>query len=206
MDENYYADFSQAPLNVPEAEPEPLTASEELQAVVTETLKKLQGRSFSQRHPELGKMVNCQVCKTRHRTSERKCEQVFTYRVGDYELYRRDAKGDLVPDYRTSMRPDEKPTKRQVVGTAAFKGKRLRPHPSKFNLQLVQRTRSIFLGFGYSVEDKIPTEKAELEKFEKDLKRARVLAARQIRRERELSDREIRRRQDQSRRINQGLL
>jgi hypothetical protein len=28
-------------------------------------------KSFSQRHPELGKMIKCQTCGRRHRTSEK---------------------------------------------------------------------------------------------------------------------------------------
>lgn len=34
-------------------------------------------KSFSGRHPELGKMIKCQICRTRHRSSQ-VCVQVFT--------------------------------------------------------------------------------------------------------------------------------
>lgn len=215
--ENYYADFSDTTLNVPE-EPKPLTPSEELQRTVAEALMVLERRSFSERHPELGKMVNCRVCSTRHRLNERKCEQVFTYRIGDYELYREDEQGELVPAYRTAMRPDEKPTKNQLHGAPKmvnFSMPRYHPHPSKIKLQFIERTRKIFEELDFELLDEkdeafkrlVPTEqKVKQEQFQKDLQRARVLAARELRRERELSDREVRRRQDQSRRINQGLL
>src|SRR6266404_7287931 len=91
----------------------------DLQKAINAVLFAIQDRSFSGRNPELGKMVNCRVCGTRHRLNERKCEQKFTYSVGDYEYFREDEKGDLVPAYRTAMQPDEKPTKRQVQGAAA---------------------------------------------------------------------------------------
>ena len=224
MSENYYADFSGATVNLPEA-PTTLSVSEELQKAVSDALTVLEDRSFAGRNPELGKMVNCRVCGTRHRETDNtyreihdesgkigvqimsvlraKCAQVFTYRVGDYELFREDEKGELVPAYRTAMRPDEKPTKNQLHGApkmANFSMPRYHPHPSKIKLQFIERTRKIFLELGFDIDEK------NKELFEKNLQRARVLAARELRRERELSDREVRRRQDQSRRINKGLL
>jgi hypothetical protein len=33
-------------------------------------LKEIRSRSFSGRHPELGKMIKCQICGTRHRSSK----------------------------------------------------------------------------------------------------------------------------------------
>src|SRR6266403_441783 len=148
--------------NVVPVEPEPFKISEALQAALDYATKIIEGRSFADRHPELGKMINCRVCGTRHRASDNtyrehyndgiktksvlvlrnKCEQVFTYRVDEdnskaanrlsYELYREDEKtGELVPDYRTAMRPEEKPTAKQVVGAASFAKKRYHPHLSK---------------------------------------------------------------------------
>jgi hypothetical protein len=190
-------------LQVPQ--PEPFKISEELRKVIDAALNKIKGRSFSGRNPELGKMFKCQACGLRHRGKQ--CEQVFTYKVKDYEYFREDENGLLVPDFRTAVRPDEKPTKRQVMGAAAFKKKRYHPHPSKIKLLLIEYTRAAFTAAGF------PTERAENElpddfkaAFEKNLQRARVLAARRIRRERELRDRDVRRHQDQSRRINAGLL
>ena len=179
---------------------EPFNVSEELQKAIDIALGKIENRSFSERNPELGKMVNCKVCGTRHRVNERKCEQKFTYSVGDYELFREDENGELVPDYRTCMRPNERQTKRQVAGAAAFKGKRLKSHHSKVQLQFIERTRKVFLELGFDPDEK------DKEVFEKNLQRARVLAAREIRRERELNDRRIRIEQDLSRRINKGLI
>jgi hypothetical protein len=170
------------------------------QKAINAALFEIEDRPFSGRHPELGKMVNCRVCGIRHRVNERKCEQVFTYRVGDYELFREDENGELVPDYRTAVRPDKRPTMKQVMGRAAFAKKRFNPHPSRFKLVLIERTRIVFERLGFPLDNK------DKEQFQKHLQRARVVATREIKKEQELSDREVRRRQDLSRRMNRGLL
>lgn len=180
---------------VPEA-PEPFNVSAELQKAIDSVMESITCGSYSQRHPELGKMVKCQVCSRRHRASQ-KCEQVFTYRIGDYELFREDEKGELVPDYRTAMRPNERHTKRQVAGSAAFAKKRLKPHPSKMKLLFIQKTREIFSYLDFPLDDKD-------ENFQENLQRCRVLAARDIRAERESKERAARQRAELSRRINRA--
>lgn len=45
--------------------------------LVNDTLQAITERSFSGRHPELGKMINCKFCGHRHRENERNCKQVF---------------------------------------------------------------------------------------------------------------------------------
>ncbi|SRR6266481_1712147 len=172
----------------------------DLQKAINAALFAIQDRSFSGRNPELGKTVNCRVCGTRHRLNERKCEQVFTYSVGDYEYFREDENGEVVPDYRTAVRPDEKPTRKQVNGSAAYAKKRFLPHISGYKNVFVERTRKIFVELEFDLNEK------DKEVFQKNLQRARVLAARELREERELKSRTVRRRQDRSRRINRGLL
>jgi hypothetical protein len=206
---------------VPEIEAATFSVSEELQKAVEAALTNIGDRSFSARHPELGKMVNCQVCGTRHRKVDAtynrkkksglkilgngKCEQVFTYRVGDYEYFRKDATGELVPDYRTAVNPEARPTQKQVIGRAAFAKKRFHPHPSKIKLLFIERVRKVFETLGFALEQSKDQTKEEFqEQFQKDLQRARVVAARQLRKERRLSSRETRRMQDTSRRINRG--
>lgn len=196
---------------VPETQEEPFVPTPELLAEIVAATKILRNRPFSQRHPELGKMINCQFCNTRHRANERKCEQKFTNVVGDFEYFREEETKDgetiLVPDLRTAIRPDEKPTKRQVNGAAYFHKKRHHPHPSKIKLQFIERTRAVFEAEGFSLEK---TEGQTVEEFntqfQKDLHRARIGAARQLRKERRFSSRAVRRVQDTSRRINKGLL
>lgn len=196
---------------VPEMQEEPFVPTPELLAEIDTAFKVLRNRPFSERHPELGKMINCQFCNTRHRQNERKCEQKFTNVAGDFEYFREhldEKTGEivLVPDLRTAQRPFEKPTKRQVNGALAFQKKRHHPHPSKIKLQFIERTRKIFEERGFALE-KADEQTGEQfnEQFQKDLHRARIVAARQLRKERELSDRELRRRRDQARRINLGL-
>jgi hypothetical protein len=207
---------------VPEAELvfKTTLTTEQVVAAMTE----LRGKSFSGRHPELGKMVNCQVHGWRHRQFEFNptgCEQVFTHSVKDkdgrkYEQFREevvtDTEGEegpngevpkkitLVPDYRTAVPADSKPTMKQIVGAARVAKKRFHPHYSKIKLQFIERTRAVYdnLKFVWNLLDK-PSAKAS------KLERARIIAARQLRKERELSDREYRRRRDQARRINRGL-
>lgn len=45
--------------------------------LVNDALQAITERSFSGRHPELGKMINCKFCGHRHRENERNCKQVF---------------------------------------------------------------------------------------------------------------------------------
>jgi hypothetical protein len=178
-------------------QPEPFAATPELKAAIEAAIKGIQSKSYSERHQELGKMIKCQVCGRRHRASELH-EQVFTYRVKDYELFREDENGKLVPDFRTAIRPDENPTRRQVVGAAAFAKKRIKPHMSKVNLQFVERTRAVFQEMGFSIDD-------EKEVFEKNLQRARVKAARRLRKEARAARRVANYRRELPGRIEHGL-
>jgi len=183
---------------ITEVVPEPFKASEELEAAVKAALEGIEGRSFSKRHPELGKMIKCQPCGLRHRENEKKCEQVFTYRVGDYELWREDEDGNKTPAYRTAIDPNVQPTRKQVVGAAAFAKKRFRPHHSKIKLQFIERTRAVFVEMGFDTD-------SEGAVFEKNLQTARVEAARRIRKERRAARKITNRRRDLPGRILRGL-
>lgn len=72
-------------------------------------------KSFSERHPELGKMIKCQICKCRHRTAEI-CLQQFA--------------------------KDENEVERIAPGPGKGHG-RILPHWSKKRLQVVDLTRQI---------------------------------------------------------------
>jgi hypothetical protein len=210
---------------VPEVEPEFKTTLTPEQLAAAEG--EIRGRSFSGRHPELGKMINCPVHGRRHRRFEfgvEPCKQTFTYEVKDkdgrkYRQYTevegKDGEVSVTPDFRTAIPTDQKPTMKQIVGRAATAKKRFHPHPSKIKLLFIQRVREVFEELGFELVDAkseefkalMPDEqRAKAEQANKDLHRARVVAARRIRKERELSDREYRRRTDVSRRINRGLL
>lgn len=208
---------------VPEVEPE--FKSTLTQAQLDAATAEIAGRSFTGRHPELGKMINCAVCGLRHRAIN-KCEQKFTYTVKDKDgrLYRqyREVEGEngeveVVPDYRTAIPADEKPTRGQISGRPQrpnqFVGPRYNPHPSKMKLLFIQRVREVFEKFGFELVDSKSDEfkaltpdeqKAKAEKFHKDLHRSRIVAARLLRRERSAESRAVRLMQRESRQINRG--
>ena len=191
---------------------------------VADAIAAVRGRSFSGRNPELGKMVNCRVHGWRHRQFEinpKGCEQVFTYSVKDkdgrrYEQFREEVVTDpegeegpngevpkkvtLVPDLRTAIPANSKPTMRQILGAASVAKKRFHPHYSKIKLQFIERTRVVYdnLKFVWNLLDK-PSAKAS------KLERARIIAARQLRKERRAEGDASRRRQETSRRINRGF-
>jgi len=223
------------PVEGVEAELKSTATPEQIEAA----LKEVRGKSFSGRNPALGKMVNCPQHGFRHRKFEYNnvtgCEQVFTYSVKDkdgrlYEQFREEIVTDpdgvegpngevpkkvtLVPDYRTAVPHDEKPTVKQIVGAAAFVKKRFKPHLSKTKLKFVERTRKVFVEEGFYLLDVKSDKYKELapdvqalvgKDFEEDVQRARVIAARQIRKESRLDRRKYRRLRDQARRINLGL-
>lgn len=198
-----------------EGEPEfkPTASPEQVAAALAE----VRGRSFSGRHPELGKMVKCHFCGLRHRVNERKCEQQFTYKVRDkngrvYERFREKTEEEkkdkseveqatLVPDLRTAISLNRQPTIKQFLGAAQFTKKRWHPHHSKVKLQFIERTRVVYdqLKFVWNLLGTPNTTASKLQ-------RARVYAARQLRKEREFGDCAKRRQQDLSRRINRGLV
>jgi hypothetical protein len=122
-------------------------------------------KSFSGRHPELGRMINCGVCETRHRASQL-CKQKFV---------------------------TEAPTRKTVNGALPVKGKRIRPHHSKRNLQLIERTRILFPQY------------SNLEP-EEAMKKSRCRARQQLADEAKQKSIRERSRQHISRHINRGLL
>jgi len=142
---------------VPEFEPPKPTAGGLVASVLA--LEEIKRRSFSGRHPELGKMIKCQVCQKRHRDSI-KCEQKFV------ELW---IEEDLETGEKTSIHAELVPPKgrrnltfKQTYGAAVVKGKRLHPHPNSRNLQLIEQVRAL-----------LPDEYDE-----NDLKKARTRARR----------------------------
>jgi hypothetical protein len=184
----------------------------------------IRGRSFSGRNPHLGKMIKCQVCNLRHRENEKKCVQAFTYRIGDYEYFKEETNEEtgetkLVPDLRTAqdaaIKSVGKVTKESVIGKASFAKKRFNPHPSKIKLQFIERVRKVYEELKFELVDakseefkalSLDEQKALADTMQKNLHRARIVAARQLRKEREFSDRKYRRMRDTARRINLGLL
>jgi hypothetical protein len=164
--------------------------------------KEVRGRPYSGRHPELGKMIKCQVHGRRHRQFEFgvPCEQKFTHTVNGYQVFREEVVPatetepetvKLVPDLRTAAPPDEKPTVKQIIGAAQFAKKRYNPHYSTLAQRLVQRTRQIFEAKGFSLDAET---KEEGEEFKKNLRHAKEIAASEIGKELSISLREFKRR------------
>lgn len=142
-------------------------------------------KSFSGRHPELGRMVKCQVCQTRHRDYI-KCQQKFA--VGRY---------DLAPEGEKKILMADQTTRNGVMGAASVKGKRLKPHPNSYALQILER-----------VKVKFPEKHLDLpaEAFGKLLKSVRADAVVYVDKKLAIKAGKKRRQQDVSRRINNGLL
>lgn len=150
--------------------------TESLAKALANAVKALRSRSFSERNPQLGKMIKCQVCLRRHR--EPQCKPV--YGVGRFD-------------------PEAKPlvaaeTRRGIVGAKQFAKRRFNPHFSKWRLQLVELTKALFPQHNIYLPD--PTEA---------MRSARKEAGR-ILKKKWVTDRKLKRRQqDISRRINAGL-
>jgi hypothetical protein len=93
-----------------------IVSSERSQKAAESALSEIRDRSFSGRHPELGRMINCQFCGLRHRAHERLCEQKFAQKDG--VVY-----GELTPpEGLTNL------TIKQVVGVKMFAKRRINPH------------------------------------------------------------------------------
>jgi hypothetical protein len=102
--------------------------SPEAIAAAEKATEEIKSRSFSGRHPELGKMIKCAVCGLRHRKEERKCEQKFKELWIDEDL----ETGELSTVYATVPLHNQKPINpiRAIFGAARFKGKRKKPRHS----------------------------------------------------------------------------
>jgi hypothetical protein len=168
-------------------------SSPEAQAVADAALKDLRDRSFSERHPELGKMVKCAVCGLRHRKEERKCVQKFKalWIDEDPETLERSVVYATVPLH--GQRP-RNPVK-LIFGAAQFKGKRKIKRPNIKERRLVEMTRVLFPAFDGVTPD-----------AEKQMHMARKLAKFVLKRLYRIKADCRSRQQEVSRRINRGTL
>jgi hypothetical protein len=145
--------------------------------LVTKAFNVLRARSFSGRHPEVGRMINCPVCDRRHRGNI--CEP--KYGVGRWD-----------PEKKSLIACQD--TQKGVLGAVGFAKKRKHSHPSKRKLQLVQRTQEIFHEYWpYFTNAK------------ECMEMSREEAVRQLKKERAKTSKFFRSVKDVSRRINAGL-
>lgn len=94
-------------------------------------------RSFSERNPALGKMVNCDICDRRHRDS---IICVPKYATGRYA------------PHTVMIAPD---TVGGIVGRAQFKGRRRKQHHKARALQLVQLTQKLYPQYEAYITDPV---------------------------------------------------
>lgn len=106
--------------------------SEEVQKAIAHLMEERKFKSFSQRHPELGKMIKCQICLRRHRSSQ-VCRQMFS--VGTH---------DTRPLLEKTVLICQTNTRKGMHGAKAFEKKRRNPHHSHRLLLLVQMTQKLF--------------------------------------------------------------
>ncbi len=152
----------------------------DVKEAVAKALEAIKQKSFAERHPELGKMINCPVCLRRHRGAV--CAPKYAQgRLGSM------TEGiDLIAAQNTA---------KGVMGAARFAKKRFHPHPSKKGLQLVQRTQEMyFLNEPYFTDAQACMEES------------RDMAQRQLKKERNRKARRTQKTQQLSRRINAALV
>lgn len=100
---------------------------------IASAVNAIRSRSYSERHPELEKMINCSVCDRRHRSS---IVCVPKYYEIEYEMTDGTTK-------KVEMIADQT-TRKGINGAAVFAKKRFLPHHNKWDLQLVQLTQQLF--------------------------------------------------------------
>jgi hypothetical protein len=123
------------------------------QQAATDALKEIYARSFSGRHPELGRMIKCQVCGFRHREAIQH-NQIFAKRwivVNGEKIYTDEQLiAGKTPETEILL---ESQQIRLIVGASAFKGKRKNPPLNRRANEVVQLTLSL-------VSDKCTREEA----------------------------------------------
>lgn len=159
----------------------PSNTQEELAKAIASFDESFASRSFSGRHPELGKMVNCQVCSLRHRSSQ-VCHQRHVVNL-------------TPPEGLTDL------TRFQVLGRKQFEGKRVNPHYSTKRQQLLQRTIEL-----YPLHDGMYASTEQFTVEQVTMHAARREARESLEKERSDKRSALQSAQHRSRRINRGLL
>jgi hypothetical protein len=165
----------------PPTESQTFNVKEAVAAAIAKFEEEHRFKSFSERNPQLGKMIKCQVCKKRHR-KYLICVQVFALDSVEVDL----ETGEKTSIYRTA--PGR--------GRTQFKGKRLKPHLSKPKLLFINRVRELL---DYDEDTDL-----ESDVFKIALKAARKKAGRQLRKEARFKRSQRNARRAKARRINGG--
>lgn len=167
-EENFHADMGPVPEPVATTDP---TIQEAVAKAIARFREEYVHKSFSQRHPELGRMVNCRACNLRHRTSE-PCHKFFalskrnpdiinaTRAIVDCEWCKTKHRGHEYCPSELALVPTEErislvsgQTRKGVLGAAMFAKKRFFPHHSQRLLQLVELTKKLFPKYEAQITD-----------------------------------------------------
>jgi len=157
-------------------------------------------KSFGDRNPHLGKMQNCHVCHTRHRSSVH-CEATYATHDRHGNPYYEDGTQMIAP------LPDQTPVtptmqRNAVMGRAQFAKKRWMPHRHPRTLEFLYLANMFF---DHQVSNNKRKDNGQPLSYQPDMTRCvrAVIAIVQARIDRKKS--RARRQSDLSRRINAGL-
>ena len=107
---------------------------------IADTVNAIRAKSFTDRNPHLGKMMNCVVCGHRHYSSK-KCELRYATKDRHGDPYFEDG-SPLMIDPQNADNPIG--LRNAIYGTAPFKKKRLRPHLNQKTLLILHRASEAF--------------------------------------------------------------
>lgn len=168
-----------------------------LQQEIEKFEKGQRAKTYSERHPELGRMIKCAKCGRRH-YSIKVCEM-------KYATHRSSNKGgvpyyeDESPMYAPLEDQFGSPNKGAIFGAAQFKGRRVKPHPHPLVNEIFDRASRNFKLKEQQLAEAGDQEQAD---FTVAFRAAKKHISNRIRRQKKL----MRRQQDISRRINVGLI
>ena len=114
--------------------------SPELKKQIADALAAIRSKSFTDRNPYLGKMINCYVCGNRHYSSK-VCEPVYATHDRHGDPYFED-ESPLVIDPRNATDPIVQ--RNAIFGASPFKGKRILPHRHPVTLEILNRAYETF--------------------------------------------------------------
>ena len=143
-----------------------------LNEAVQKAQQVLSKRTYSGRNPQLGRMIKCAFCSRRHRETLVVGGQVYIC--------------------AQQFAKDEDGNERKNLGGPKGKGRRL-SHPSKLNLQLVQRTQELYPYNQPYINDPVS-----------NMQESRTQAQRELKKERAQVSKIKRDQQKKSRKINRG--
>lgn len=168
-----------------------------LQTDVAQALKDFRARSFSERNPQLGKMINCNhpsCTQHRHRASVK--HEDLVYSTPHYDLDEETGLQKSEDEKRILIAPA---TRNGIVGAARFANQRFRPHRHPRTLEVAQRTDDMF------AEDVKFAESLPFPNFQPDITACVRAAIKAVNDRLKLKRKRARLQTQLSRRINAGL-